>query len=264
MNNNLRFELSFKNIPQLEDKLNFCKLNKINNINIPCKGLLKKEFFNLTFEFIKKNYEEFNVVYHYSLYHQYSKNRDISYCLLRDFVNKCNSNNNQEILLISGTNKKKNFNVIDVLRDFKNENLDINLGIAYNPYLNKYFNVSSERERYCKKISSGLIKSIWFQFGTDIKILEREFNYLKNNETYNKVNFFGSLFIPSRQFIARFKYRPWKGVYISEKYLNSHQDFYKFSKDLFDFYISNEIVPLIETDCSSTEKLDIIKSFLKN
>ena len=46
MNNNTRFELSFKNITQLENKLNFCKLNNIKNINIPCKGLIKKELFN--------------------------------------------------------------------------------------------------------------------------------------------------------------------------------------------------------------------------
>jgi len=44
MNHNIRFELSFKNISQLENKLNFCKLNNIKNINIPCKGLIKKEF----------------------------------------------------------------------------------------------------------------------------------------------------------------------------------------------------------------------------
>ena len=79
MVNNLRFELSFKNISQLDSKLNFCKLNNINNVNIPCKGLIKKEFFDQTFEYIKKNFQEFNVTYHYSLYHQYTKSSEISY-----------------------------------------------------------------------------------------------------------------------------------------------------------------------------------------
>ena len=46
MNNKIRFELSFKNISQLDDKLNFCKLNNIENINIPCKGLIKNDLFN--------------------------------------------------------------------------------------------------------------------------------------------------------------------------------------------------------------------------
>ena len=59
MNNNIRFELSFKNISQLENKLNFCKLNNIKNINIPCKGLIKKDLFNSTIKYISKNYDEF-------------------------------------------------------------------------------------------------------------------------------------------------------------------------------------------------------------
>ena len=86
MNNNIRFELSFKNISQLENKLNFCKLNNIKNINIPCKGLIKKELFNSTIKYISKNHNQFNVTYHYSLYHQYSKNKPESYQYFLDFI----------------------------------------------------------------------------------------------------------------------------------------------------------------------------------
>ena len=86
-----RFELSFKNIEQLEKQLYFCRLNEIKNINIPCKGLIKKEFFNTTFEYINKNYKELNVTYHYSLNHQYSKDKDTSYKELLGFIKKCNS-----------------------------------------------------------------------------------------------------------------------------------------------------------------------------
>jgi len=86
MNNNIRFELSFKNIPQLEKKLNFCKFNNIKNINIPCKGFIKKELFISAINFISKNFHEFNVTYHYSLYHQYSKNKKKSYQDFLDFV----------------------------------------------------------------------------------------------------------------------------------------------------------------------------------
>ncbi len=262
MVNNLRFELSFKNISQLDSKLNFCKLNNINNVNIPCKGLIKKEFFDQTFEFIKKNFQGYNVVYHYSLYHQYTKSSEISYEKFLDFVKKCKSNKNSEILLISGTNKKKNFDVLKVLNDFKKENLNFKLGVAYNPYLEKYYNDASERERYYKKVSSDLVKSIWLQFGTDIKLLESELDNLKKNDKYKKINFFGSLLIPSKQFIARFKFRPWKGVYISEKNLYSLEHFYSFTKDLINFYNFNNITPVIETDFTSVKKLEIIKSLI--
>ena len=181
MKNNTRFELSFKNITQLENKLNFCKLNNIKNINIPCKGLIKKELFNYSINYISKNFHEFNVTYHYSLYHQYSKNKQKSYQDFLDFIKNSYTNRNFEILLVSGSNKKKNFDSIDALGFLKKEkNLKVKLGIAYNPYLKKYYNIPSERERFERKFSTGLINSIWFQYGTDIKVLQNEVTYLKN------------------------------------------------------------------------------------
>tara|TARA_A100001035_G_scaffold142718_1_gene112251 strand:+ start:354 stop:1151 length:798 start_codon:yes stop_codon:yes gene_type:complete len=263
MINNIRFELSFKNISQLENKLNFCKLNSIKNLNIPCKGNIKKELYNSTVKFISKNFQEFNVTYHYSLYHQFSKNSQKSYNDFLNFIKNSNSNKNYEILLLSGSNKRKNFDTINVLSKIKREkNLKVKLGIAYNPYLKKYYNIPSERERFERKISSGLINSIWFQFGTDLKELQNEFKYLRKASEYEKLNLFGSLLIPSKQFIARFRFRPWKGVHISENYLNSLEDFYGFTRDLVCFYKKNNITPIIETDFSSLDKLNAVYSFL--
>ncbi|MBO8233935.1 hypothetical protein HA151_05315 [Prochlorococcus marinus XMU1419] len=265
MNNNIRFELSFKDISQLENKLNFCKFNNIKNINIPCKGLIKKELFNSTINCISKKYHEFNVTYHYSLYHQYSKNKKKSYEDFLDFIKNSHNNRNYEILLLSGSKKKKNFDSIDVLGYLKKEkNLNVKLGIAYNPYLKKYYEISSERERFERKISTGLINSIWFQYGTDIKVIQNEMTYLKKVAKDEKLNLFGSLFIPSKQFIARFKFRPWKEVYISEKCLYSLENFFEFTSDLVSFYKKNNITPVIESDFSSSKKLDVVHDFLEN
>jgi len=265
MNNNIRFELSFKNILQLENKLNFCKFNNIKNINIPCKGLIKKELFNTTINYISKNFNEFNVTYHYSLFHQYSKNRDKSYQDFLDFIKNSHINRNYEILLVSGSKKKKNFDSIDVLGYLKKEkNLKVKLGIAYNPYLKKYYKISSERERFERKFSTGLINSIWFQYGTDIKVLQNEVTYLKNVTKDEKLKLFGSLFIPSNQFIARFKFRPWKEVYISEKFLYGLDKFFDFTRELVGFYKNNNITPVIESDFSTPEKLGSVYSFLEN
>ena len=265
MNNKIRFELSFKNISQLENKLNFCKINDIKNINIPCKGPIKKELFNSTIDFISKNFYEFNVTYHYSLFHQYSQNKEKSYQDLLNFLKNSYSNRNYEILLVSGSNKKKNFNAINVLSKIKLEkNLKVKLGIAYNPYLEKYFRDILERERFERKLSSGLVNSIWLQYGTDMKVLQDEVNYLKKFAKNEKLNLFGSLLIPSKQFLARFKFRPWRGVHISDKFLGSLDDFYGFTRNLVSFYKNNNITPVIETDFASSEKLDSVYSFLKN
>ena len=269
MYNNLRFEISFKDIGQLEKKLNFCIFNNINKINVPCKGTIKKQFLNETIDYIGKNYKDLDVIYHYSLYHQYTKNREESYLDFLKFLNKINSYKNKEILLVSGSNKKKNFDVIDVMNNLRDkENLKINIGVAYNPYLGNYFNNNKERERFEKKISSGLVKSIWLQFGTDMKLLKKEIEYLNRiiletslNSKKQDVQIFGSLLIPSRQFIARFKFRPWKGVYISDKFLCSLDEFYRFTNNLICFYIDNNIHPVIETEFSSLDKLQNIYSF---
>ena len=271
MINDLRFELSFKSISQLENKLNFCVSNNIKKINIPCKGVIKKDFLNETVKYIGENFKNLDVIYHYSLYHQFTKNRENSYLELLNFIEKCKYYKNNEILLVSGSNKKKNFEVLDVLKDFKNEkNLNINIGVAYNPYLKNHYNICGERERIKMKFSSRLTKSIWLQFGTDIKLLETEINFLKesiiNNSNDSKdrsVRIFGSLLVPSRGFISRFKFRPWKEVFISEKYLNSIDNFYAFTKDLIAIYLDNNICPIIETECSSLNKLHDIHSLMK-
>ena len=88
--------------------------------------------------------------------------------------------------------------------------------------------------------------------------------YLKNVAKEKKLNLFGSLFIPSKQFIARFKFRPWKEVYISEKCLSALDNFFDFTNDLVSFYKNNNITPVIESDFSSLKKLDSVYSFLKN
>ena len=123
MIDNLRFEFSFKNISQLEDKLNFCRFHRIKNINIPCKGLIKKELFNSAINHISKNSQEFNVTYHYSLYHQYSKNKNKSYHDFLDFIKSSYTNKNYEILLVSGSNKKKNFDSINYISNLKKKKI---------------------------------------------------------------------------------------------------------------------------------------------
>ena len=89
-------------------------------------------------------------------------------------------------------------------------------------------------------------------------------NYLKKLAKNEKLNLFGSLLIPSKQFLARFKFRPWKGVHISENYLCSLDDFYDFTRDLVSFYKNNNITPVIESDSSTSEKLASVYNFLEN
>ena len=50
---------------------------------------------------------------------------------------------------------------------------------------------------------------------------------------------------------------------MAEKYLNSLADFYVFTRDLISLYEKNNITPVIETDFSTSEKLDSVYSFFR-
>ena len=264
---NFRFEISFRNYDQLDNKLSFCQSNNINKINIPCKGIIKKEFLYDVVEYIGKKYSEFDVFYHYSLYHQYSKNKEKSYLDLLNFIKRCSLYNNFQILIVSGSNKRKNFEILKVLSQLKNEmNMNVKLGIAYNPYLKNYYSNFYERDRFEEKIDTGLIKSVWLQFGTDLDLLQNEIDFLKRSISYKykeeNIKIYGSMLIPSRQFIARFKFRPWKEVYIAREYLYSLEEFNNFTKNLFCLYKDNNIIPVIETEFSKQDLFNNIYNFV--
>ena len=70
---NNRVEISFKDFDQLKKKLDFCIKKKIYNINIPCKGNIKKDFLKEVVKFVGVKYKNLDVIYHYSFYHQFQK-----------------------------------------------------------------------------------------------------------------------------------------------------------------------------------------------
>ena len=261
MFNNFRVEISFKDLDQLKKKLDFCLKKKIYRINIPCKGNIKKEFLEEVINFIGVNYENLDVIYHYSFYHQFYKNRSLSYQKFLNFLelNKLYNKNNQ-ILLVSGSRKRNEFDVLDILEKLKFDiSRNLKFGVAFNPYLLEDRDCKIERNRLINKLNSHFVNSIWLQFGSEINQLEREITFL-NKILFNSqqlvdknINIYGSLFIPSKQFLARFKFRPWRGVYLSNKYLSSPEESIIITKNIIDFYLNNSIIPLVETELS-TEK----------
>ena len=116
MFNNYRVEISFKDFDQLKKRLDFCVNKKIYKINIPCKGNIKKDFLQEVVKFIGVKYKNLDVIYHYSLYHQFHNNKNLSYTKFLNFVELNKTfNKSNEILLISGSKKRKEFDVLSIL-----------------------------------------------------------------------------------------------------------------------------------------------------
>ena len=258
---NYRVEISFKDFDQLKKKLDFCLDKKFYKINIPCKGKIKKEFLLEVVEFIGVNYKNLDIIYHYSFYHQFHKNKNLSYQKFLNFLelNK-KYNNSNEILLVSGSKKRNEFEVLHILDQLKFDlSKNIKFGVAFNPYFLEAIDYKIERDRLMLKLNSYFVQSIWLQFGSEINQLAREISFLNkmidNSQRFTdkEINIYGSLFIPSKQFLSRFKFRPWKGVYLSNTYLNSLEESVKITKTIIDFYLNHNIIPIVETELS-TEK----------
>ena len=267
MNNQLRVEISFKDLQQLKKKIDFLLNKNIYKINIPCKGIIKKDFLLEVIKYIGTNYKEVDIVYHYSLFHQYSKDKKNSLNNLFKFIKVCKEYNNNEILLVSGSRKKKDFEVKSILKEVKD---DIKFGVAYNPYFVERNEIYLERDNLIKKVSTGAVNSIWLQFGSNHQSLNKEIKFIKS-EIINNSNFFksdiklyGSILVPSKQFLARFKFRPWKGVYLTNDFLNSLECSTSITRGIYDIYCENNIIPLIETEFCSMKHFNEVKNLFQD
>ena len=268
MKKELRVEISFKDLKQLKNKIDFLLNRDIYKINIPCKGLIKKDFLLEAVKYIGTNYKEAEVIYHYSLFHQFSRDQNNSFNDLLKFIKFAREYDKKELLLISGSRKKKNFEVTNILDKFKSE--DIKFGVAYNPYFIKKNDISLERNNLIKKVNSGLVKSIWLQFGSNPQALEKEIKFIKKNIRdqsnifNNEIKVYGSILVPSKQFLARFKFRPWRGVYLTQDFLNSLEYSKSITTETYKSYCRNDIIPLVETECSTIKQFNEVKNLFQD
>ena len=269
---NIRIEISFKSFEQLRSILSLYQRNNIYKLNIPCKNSLKKDFLLKSVQIVREEFKDFDIIPHFSILHEFRRNRYNTLKSLIEFVQVIKSLKCNQLLLISGSQKRSTLDSLSTLNFLSDNPLFINsqvsIGVAFNPYLPKLF-FDEEIIRLERKLQSGLVNSIWIQFGTDYKLLENRINilndiiytHLNKNPNLSNIMLFGSILIPSKQFLARFKYRPWKGVYCSTEFLDSLPFGIKLVKKLLKTYKKFNICPLIETNISTDEELNKLDKY---
>ncbi len=272
--NNIRLEISFKTYDELRSILSFCKKNNLSRINIPCKNTLKKEFLLNSIKLSREEFPSLDIIPHFSILYEFRRNKFNTQNYFIKFINVVKSLGCQEVLLVSGSQKRATLDSVSTLLFLKDNPLFLNdkfsLGVAFNPYLTGHM-FDEEIQRLAKKLKSGLVSSVWIQFGTDIQLLESRLGILKNiilltsnNNKILDINLFGSILIPSKQFLARFKYRPWKGVYCSNEFLESVDFANTFVRNLLRTYMQYQILPVIENRVSSEDQLNRLDKLINS
>ena len=270
---NTRVEISFKSFDALRKILSFYQRNGIYKVNIPCKNCLKKEFLLESIKISREEFPNIDIIPHFSIQHEFKRNRDNTQDSFISFLQAVKNIGCHEVLLVSGSQKRSSLDSVSALSLLKYDpifsNQDFSIGVAFNPYLQGSL-FDEELLRLERKLQSGLVSSIWIQFGTDYKLLGNRVKSLTNiiSKTINNsskisnIILYGSILIPSKQFLNRFKFRPWKGVYCSDEFLKSVENANDLIKELLNTYKQYKIYPIIETNITSENHLKILKTTL--
>ena len=271
--NNIRIEISFKSFDELRKILSFYQKNNVFKINIPCKNGLKKDFLLESIKISREEFPNIDIIPHFSIFHEFKRNRINTQSSFYNFLHVIKNLGCKELLLISGSQKRSTLDSVSALNMLEGNtffsNNDFFIGVAFNPYLQGLM-FEEEILRLEKKLESGLVRSIWFQFGSDYKLLKSRMQIINNiiskaiheDSKISQIKFFGSILIPSKQFLARFKFRPWKGVYCSDEFLESVDVANEQIIRLLQTYKEYEIYPVIETNTSNEYYLNNLKKLL--
>lgn len=152
-----------------------------------------------------------------------------------------------ELLLVSGSPRPhidsiKGIELTNkIIEDY--ELAEIDISVAFNPFLEGEL-LEEEHRRLHQKLSYPQVKKVYLQMGTKTSSLVKGVEFIKNLRP--DVEIYSSIIIPDNTFLTKFKYRPWRGVQIDEKYLSNLKNAQQKTQELIQLSSSLAIAVLYE------------------
>lgn len=206
---------------------------KLSNPEFNTISITNKKYNTPTIDIIKKIQNinpKIDIIPYYSLkYHQKNSLQETISSFIHH-IEEYQSLNIKEVLLISGVPKPKykTTQVLNHLKSIYKPNLYPKIAIAYNPFIPE---LEAENISIKTKLKSGIISSIYLQIGIDLQTIQKSVHYLRKLQP--NLNIYLSLMNPSPSRLAQFRYRPWKGVSLSEEYLQSPKNALNINKSIY-------------------------------
>ena len=225
--NRVRVELFFKSKSELRDRLRFLCDNGVTAFNLVNKD--KKDAMEEWCAVVCEESPDISVSAHWSVkYNKVArKDKEATYEKLTSFANSIAAD---EVLLISGSGEKKAMDSVEALKRLQQDrsvqppsNDAAKICVAYNPFIPSEYDRDVENDRLLEKIESGLVAKVYFQFGTDMSLLQSGLDFIckvREEKGLHDLDICGSIFLPTKKLIAQQKFRPWNGVYLSDEFLS--------------------------------------------
>jgi hypothetical protein len=253
----MRVELFFKSPPQALATIGLLLPTpvEISGFNLPNK--VSKDCTLETALAIKEAYPAArDLCVHYSLKYNAEKTVEGAADRLRLFLNDAERAGASKVLLVSGGaggggKMRKKVNTVTVLQQLQQEGLvlspGIEVGVAFNPYYPAPY-AREEFERLQDKLATRLVSHVWINFGSDTRALEAALVALAALDLRARgVRLIGSLFVPSKALLAKFRFRMWSGLYLSEQYMESVEGATQVTAAIQALYARFGVEPLIES-----------------
>jgi 5,10-methylenetetrahydrofolate reductase len=213
---------------------------------------------------LKSEFPQVKLTVHYALKNHTSKTALLIVEKFEEYLTRASELEIDEILIISGSQKPK-FDTLAAL-EYINENIEIFktkssdslnkdktkakkalhkpiIAVAYNPFLTDE-KLIEENKRLVEKLKYDFVKKVYFQIGSVYRpIIEAKDLIESINPNIQVVP---SLPVPSESFLRKFKMKPWKGVYLDEKYLSNLKNSQTKTIELLDIMDQNELSPVLE------------------
>lgn len=263
----MRIELFVKSATELLSSVSFLTSYPLfTNFNIPNK--VKSDDTFSTARLIRDQFQNMplDVCTHYSLKYNSCRNCDDTFLLFEEYITNAQDSGISKVLLISGGGEKKKANSLKCLQYLQGKKFDttvynVEIGVAFNPYFANEELMEMEKQRLKDKVSTGLVSHIWLQFGSDSVALRRSLLFLQNLEG-GDIKIFGSVMMPSAVLLARMKFRPWSGVFLSERFLSSVDEAVTITREILEVYREFNVEPLVETALRTPKDVDSLASLL--
>jgi deoxyribodipyrimidine photolyase len=260
----VRVELFFKTKSELRDRVKFLSDNGVSAFNLVNKD--KNDAMEDWCAVIAEQYPNASVSAHWSVkYNKVADRRkkggdDATYDRFSSFVNSISAD---EVLLISGSGEKRPMNSVEALKRLQQDrcvqppsNDAAKICVAYNPFFPTEYDRDVENDRLLEKLESGEVSKIYFQFGTDIQLLQAGLDFIckLREELGIQLDVCGSVFLPTKKLIAQQKFRPWNGVFLSDGFLSGEAGARKVVLDVIRMYRRYDAELLFEAPGIRTDK----------
>jgi hypothetical protein len=253
-------ELTIQNLIGIEKTIELIKETGATEVALTDKNGMPDNL--LAAKLIKDALPELRLTAYYSLKNHTSKKVEGKYEHLKDYLVRSAKSGIESLLLVSG-NPRPKFDTLEALEFIKTNELkpeNIRLAIAYNPFFTDQ-ELENENIRLEKKALVGIVDDVYLQIGTDTNSLKKGIELVRKILPNALVE--GSLIVATTFLMSRFKFRPWKGVMVSEEFMSSAEAANVINKRLIEEYKKLDVKPIYGVYTITSDTLQSLNILVK-